>query len=151
MIIKALLDELFMQIKEFIDFDNIVIYKIISDKEYQCYYYSPTNKLDSYDIDIIMEKILKEECLSEITKSKKEILIKDSDILNEKMSMNLIPIMFKEEVVFFLNLLTNKKFDVNEEIKENILEVIDSFSEVFCFEEMMKVDMIRDRMSLDFL
>lgn len=150
MIIKALLDELFMQIKEFIDFDNIGIYKIISDKEYQRYYYSPKNKLEYYDVDIVMEKIIKEECLSEITKLKKEILIKDSDILNEKISMNLIPIMFEEEVVFFLNLLTNKKFDVSEEIKEKVLELIDSFSEVFCFEEMMKVDMIRDRMSLDF-
>lgn len=150
MIIKGLLDELFLQIKEFIDYDNIGIYKIINDKEFHRYYYSPNNKIQDYDFDKIVKRAIKEESILEITNSRKEILIKDIDILNEEVSMDLIPIMFKEEATFFLNIIIDKKTDLSEEIKEEVLELIDSFSKFFCFEEMIKIDMIRDRIALDF-
>ena len=150
MIIKTLLDELFTQLREIIEFDNIEIYKIIGHNEIQRYYFSPDNNLQTYNLDKIMNKLVKENYIFEIIKFKKEIIIENIDS-KKNISMNLIPIIFEDNTVFFINIIVNdKKFDFTEEQKENRLEIISSFNEVFCFEEMIKIDRIRDRMALNF-
>ena len=133
MIIKTLLDELFTQLREIIEFDNIEIYKIIGHNEIQRYYISPDNNMKNYNLDKIMNKLVKENYISEIIKFKKEIIIENIDS-NNNISMNLIPIIFEDNTVFFINIIVNdKKFDFTEEQKE-----------------MIKIDRIRDRMALNF-
>ena len=104
MIIKTLLDELFTQLREIIEFDNIEIYKIIGHNEIQRYYFSPDNNLQTYNLDKIMNKLVKENYISEIIKFKKEIIIENIDS-NNNISMNLIPIIFEDNTVFFINII----------------------------------------------
>ena len=150
MIIKMMLDELFIQLKEVSQFENIEMIKVVDSKFINEYY-----KCSESAKNELLDK------LNELTEWKNNMLntIKDKKFnLNEENTYEIsgenktvtsytVPVLFKEEVAFFINMISFNKTDFTEGIKEDIDEIVSSFVDVFCFDEMMKLDMVRDRIS----
>lgn len=150
MIIKMMLDELFIQLKEVSQFENIEMIKVEDSKFINKYY-----KCSESANNELLDK------LNEITEWKNNILntIKDKKFnFNEENSYEIngenktvtsytIPVLFEEEVAFLINMISFNKIDFIEDIKEDINEIVSSFGDIFCFDEMMKLDRVRDRVS----
>lgn len=155
MIIKMLLEELFAQLRDVLEYENIQIYKIVDSMEVRHYYSSENNEKSNYDLNKIMDNMNSDKYILEIIKSNEEMFLeniqynfKDQD---KDSLVCFIPLLFEGQAIFCISMLIdNKDFNLIEEKKQEILEIIDSFNEVFCFDEMIKIDMIRDRVSATF-
>lgn len=155
MIIKMLLEEMFAQIRDVLDYENIQIYKVVDDMEVRHYYSCDSNKKSTYDLNKIMSDINSDKYILEIIKSDDNIFVENiQDNFQDKeedISVCFIPILFEGKAIFCISMLIdNKNFYFTENKKQEILDIILSFTEVFAVDEMMKIDMIRDRMSVVF-